>query len=135
MLAFELLGDVSYIFDNCLRGYLVFFVVCNLDSPSTFRLFKRFFKRTRHHVRVEDYSAKNIPRRTANSLYERCFRTKKPLFVSIKNTDECYFRQIKSLTEKVHSHTTIKCSFSKISQNFYSFNGLDIAVKIFCLKP
>ena len=109
----------------------MFLVVPLLYLAPSVGLLNRHSHGVRHLVRIHDNMAFAVAGSTSNGLNQGCLRTQESLLISIQDSHQCNFRNIKSFPQQVDAHQDVEHIHTHIPNNFSPFQRIDIRVKIF----
>ena len=109
----------------------MFLVVLLLNGTSSVRLTNGLIHGICYFIRIHNNMSICITCRTSDCLNQRCFRTKESFFICIQNCHQGNFRNIKTFSQQVDSHQYIKDIQTHVSNNFGTFECINIRMKVF----
>ena len=101
-----------------------------LDFPATVGFLNGISHGIRHHVCIHDNVSFAVSGSTANGLDQGSLRTKEALLVCIQNSNQSNLRNIKSFSQKVNAYKHIKYIQTHVADDFCTFQGINIRMKI-----
>lgn len=112
---------------------MMFDIVCFLDFSSAICFPERLDHRFSKIICIQDHFTIRISGSTSDNLDERCRRTEKSLFISIKYRQQRDFRQIQSFSEQIDAHDDIDNSCFQFFDNLPTIDRSYLTMQIECL--